>query len=64
MPQPSVKRMGRKPATKLESLRPSASSSTSLRGGVGPEERHDRVHHRELDVLAARCRARGRRARR
>ena len=30
MPQPSVKRIGRKPATKLESCEPSASSSTSL----------------------------------
>ena len=33
-------------------------------GRVGPQERHDRVGHRQLDVLAARARARGRTARR
>ena len=53
MPQPSAKRIGRKPATKLECCVPSDVEQHLVAGRVGPEERHDRVEHRQLEVLAA-----------
>ena len=64
MPHPSWKRIGRKPATKLDGHRAVGVEQHLVAGGVGPQERHDRVDHRQLEVLPAVARSPGRTARR
>ena len=60
MPHPSRKRIGGKPATKLDRIDPSESSSTSLPAESAQRNETHGVGHRQLEVLAAGARWPGR----